>query len=70
MKKHLLTLSLVSILSAVGLTSFVKAKQNNGKDVIVTIINKNYTADELLSDYGNTTAFCRIKLQCYLQCFN
>ena len=58
MKKRLLTLSMVGLLT-IGLASCsdVTQKENaDGKQVIVTIGNTDYTADELLSDYAQDSA--------------
>lgn len=57
MNKRLLTLSMVGLLS-IGLTSCsdVKAMKDSGKEVIVTVGGLNYTADDLLEDYGNTSS--------------
>ncbi len=55
MKKRLLMLSLVSLLTF-GVTSCVTAKtDDDGNEVIVTIGDKNYTANELLEEYGTTS---------------
>ena len=60
MKKRLLTLSMVSLLT-IGLASCsgVKAKETtDGKDIIVSFVNDgtviNYTADDLLDHYATT----------------
>ena len=60
MKKRLLTLSMVGLLS-LGLTScatITGAKDENGSQIIVTIKNGDtsvpYTADQLLKDYAET----------------
>lgn len=60
MKKRLLTLSMVGLLS-LGLTScatVTSAKDENGSQIIVTIKNGDtsvpYTADQLLKDYAET----------------
>ena len=57
MNKRLLTLSMVGLLT-VGLASCsdVTQKEVDGKQVIVTIGETNYTADELLSDYAKDSA--------------
>ena len=57
MNKRLLTLSMVGLLT-VGLASCsdVKQKEVDGKQVIVTIKDTDYTADELLSDYAKDSA--------------
>lgn len=57
MNKRLLTLSMVGVLT-VGLASCsdVKHKVVDGKEVILTINNTDYTADELLSDYSKDSA--------------
>lgn len=58
MNKRLLTLSMVGLLS-IGLTSCsdVKpAKDDKGNEIIITIGGENYTADELLADYGETAS--------------
>ena len=57
MNKRLLTLSMVGLLT-VGLASCsdVKNKEVDGKQVIVTIKDTDYTADELLSDYAKDSA--------------
>ena len=57
MNKRLLTLSMVGVLT-VGLASCsdVKQKEVDGKQVIVTIKDTDYTADELLSDYAKDSA--------------
>ena len=57
MNKRLLTLSMVGVLT-VGLASCsdVKQKEVDGKQVIVTIKDTDYTADELLSDYAQDSA--------------
>ena len=57
MNKRLLTLSMVGLLT-MGLASCsdVKQKDVNGKQVIVTIGETDYTADELLSDYAKDSA--------------
>ena len=57
MNKRLLTLSMVGVLT-VGLASCsdVTNKVVDGKDVILTINNTDYTADELLSDYSKNSA--------------
>ena len=57
MNKRLLTLSMVGLLT-VGLASCsdVKQKEVDGKQVIVTIKDTDYTADELLSDYAKDSS--------------
>ena len=57
MNKRLLTLSMVGLLT-VGLASCsdVKQKEIDGKQVIVTIKDTDYTADELLGDYAKDSA--------------
>ena len=57
MNKRLLTLSMVGLLT-VGLASCsdVKQKEVDGKQVIITIKDTDYTADELLSDYAKDSA--------------
>ena len=57
MNKRLLTLSMVGLLT-VGLASCsdVTQKEVDGKQVIVTIGETNYTADELLSEYAKDSA--------------
>lgn len=57
MNKRLLTLSMVGLLT-MTLTSCsdVNKKVIDGKDVIVTIGDENYTADDLLAKYETTTA--------------
>ena len=57
MNKRLLTLSMVGLLT-VGLASCsdVKQKEVDGKQVIVTIKDTDYTADELLGDYAKDSA--------------
>ena len=57
MNKRLLTLSMVGLLT-MTLTSCsdVNKKVVDGKDVVVSIGDKNYTADNLLEKYGKTTA--------------
>lgn len=55
MKKRLLMLSLVSLLTF-GVTSCVTAKSDSdGNEIIVSIGDKNYTANELLKEYGTTS---------------
>ena len=56
MNKRLLTLSMVGLLS-IGLASCsdVSKKENEGKQVIVTIKDTDYTADELLEDYSKSS---------------
>lgn len=55
MKKRLLMLSLVSLLTF-GVTSCgVTARSVDGEEVIVTIGDKNYTASQLLEAYGKTS---------------
>ena len=57
MNKRLLTLSMVGLLT-VGLASCsdVKQKEVDGKQVIITIKDTDYTADELLGDYAKDSA--------------
>ncbi len=59
MKKRLLMLSMTSVITLGALVSCdtITAKQDDeGRDVIVSIGDKNYTADELFAEYGKTTS--------------
>ena len=56
MKKRFAALSMMSLLTIGALTSCgVKAKEVDNKQVIVTVGDKNYTADDLFAEYSQTT---------------
>lgn len=55
MKKQLLLLSMISLLTLAGCGDISQQQDDNGNQIIVKIGDKNYTANELFEEYSNTS---------------
>lgn len=56
MKKKLLLLSMISVMSLVGCGDVSQTTDNEGNQIIVKIGDTNYTANALFDDYSNTAS--------------